>query len=98
VVKVCEGVINGVRTRALWKHSREPCMSVHIYTERIVLMTWRSRLGTYFEVMFLHIFLPSDMGTRNGRTPRSSPSTMSRAITTAIVGRPLRGVFGGIHL
>lgn len=46
----------------------------------------------------MHILEPSDMGTRNGRTPRSSPSTMSRAMTTAITGKPLRTVLGGIHL
>ena len=45
----------------------------------------------------VHICLPSLRGTMKGRWPRSSPSTTSRAKTTAMHGRPA-GTVGGMNL
>ena len=45
----------------------------------------------------VHICLPSLRDTMNGRWPRSSPFTMSRAKTTAMHGRPA-GTVGGMNL
>ena len=53
---------------------------------------------TYFELTPLHICLPSPRATTNGRTPRFSPLTTSRAITMATRGILPLGPVGGIHL
>lgn len=53
---------------------------------------------TYWDMTPVHICLPLFKGTRNGRIPLSSPSTIRRQNTTATRGMPATGMEGGMNL
>lgn len=53
---------------------------------------------TYLEVTPSDIVFPLPKATMKGRTPLSSWSTLSRAMTIATLGTPPYGPVGGIHL